>query len=121
MAYTVETILTEKFETIVSRSIANTRLKDFYDVYILMLNYKDIISNDVLVEAIKNTFKKRETSINVDKISEVISLIRSDDVMKNYWEKYQSKFSFAQGINYNEIMDKLEYILLLLEKEFVSI
>ena len=121
LAYTIETILAEKFETIISRSIANTRLKDFYDVYILMSNYKDIISNDVLVEAIKNTFRKRETNINVDKISEVIFLIRNDNVMKNYWEKYQSKFSFSQGINYNEIMDKLEYILLLLEKEFVSV
>lgn len=120
LAYTIETILAEKFETIISRSIANTRLKDFYDIYILMSNYKDIISNDVLVEAIKNTFRKRETNINVDKISEVIFLIRNDNVMKNYWEKYQSKFSFSQGINYNEIMDKLEYILLLLEKEFVS-
>ena len=121
LAYTIETILAEKFETIISRSIANTRLKDFYDIYILMSNYKDIISNDVLVEAIKNTFRKRETNINVDKISEVIFLIRNDNVMKNYWEKYQSKFSFSQGINYNEIMDKLEYILLLLEKEFVSV
>lgn len=121
LAYTIETILAEKFETIISRSIANTRLKDFYDIYILMSNYKDIISNDVLVEAIKNTFRKRETNINVDKISEVIFLIRNDNVMKNYWEKYQSKFSFSQGINYNEIMDKLEYILLFLEKEFVSV
>ena len=121
LAYTIETILAEKFETIISRSIANTRLKDFYDVYILMSNYKEIISNDVLVEAIKNTFRKRETNINVDKISDVISLIKNDNVMKHYWEKYQSKFSFAQGINYNEIVDKLDYILLLLEKEFVSV
>lgn len=121
LAYTIETILAEKFETIISRSIANTRLKDFYDVYILMSNYKEIISNDVLVEAVKNTFRKRETNINVDKISDVISLIKNDNVMKHYWEKYQSKFSFAQGINYNEIMGKLDYILLLLEKEFVSV
>lgn len=121
LAYTIETILAEKFETIISRSIANTRLKDFYDVYILMSNYKEIISDDVLVEAVKNTFRKRETNINVDKISDVISLIKNDNVMKHYWEKYQSKFSFAQGINYNEIMDKLDYILLLLEKEFVSV
>ena len=120
LAYTIETILAEKFETIISRSIANTRLKDFYDVYILMSNYKEIISNDVLVEAVKNTFRKRETNINVDKISDVISLIKNDNVMKHYWEKYQSKFSFAQGINYNEIMGKLDYILLLLEKEFVQ-
>ncbi len=121
LAYTIETILAEKFETIISRSIANTRLKDFYDVYILMSNYKEIISNDVLVEAVKNTFRKRETNINVDKISDVISLLKNDNVMKHYWEKYQSKFSFAQGINYNEIMGKLDYILLLLEKEFVSV
>ena len=117
MAYTIQTIIAEKFETIISRSIANTRLKDFYDINVLMQNYKDEITDEMLVLAIKNTFKKRETSLNVDSISNVISLLKDDSNMKYYWETYQNKFRYAQSVDYSDVMDKLEYILSLLEKE----
>ena len=36
MAYNLETVLAEKFETIITRGITNTRMRDFYDVYILI-------------------------------------------------------------------------------------
>lgn len=121
MAYTIQTIIAEKFETIISRSVANTRLKDFYDINVLMQNYKDEITDEMLVEAIKNTFEKRETSLNVDNISKIISLLKDDSNMKYYWEKYQNKFQYAQSTDYNDVMDKLDYILSLLEKEKVSV
>lgn len=33
-AYTLETVLAEKIETVLSSSVLNTRLRDFYDLYI---------------------------------------------------------------------------------------
>lgn len=117
MVYTIQTIIAEKLETIISRSVANTRLKDFYDINVLMQNYKDEITDTMLILAIKNTFEKRETSLNVDSISNVISLLKDDRNMKYYWEKYQNKFQYAQSVDYSDVMDKLEYILSLLEKE----
>jgi len=121
MAYTLQTIIAEKFETIISRSVANTRLKDFYDIYILMNNYKDKITNNMLVEAINNTFKKRETNLDTKEILNVISLLKEDITMKSYWTKYQIKFHYARDINYNDIMEKLEYILNILEKELITV
>lgn len=116
MAYTKETIIAEKFETIISRSVFNTRLKDFYDINILISNYKNEITNEMLILAIKNTFKKRKTSLNVDNISNVISMLKKDSNMKYYWEKYQNKFQYARSVDYDDIMGKLYYILSLLEK-----
>lgn len=121
MAYTLQTIIAEKFETIISRSVVNTRLKDFYDINILMTDYKDKITDEMLIEAIKNTFKKRKTNFDIKKISNVISLLKEDITMKNYWTKYQIKFHYARNINYNDIMKKLEYILNILEKELITV
>ena len=57
MAYTVETVIAEKFNSIISRNITSTRAKDFYDVYMLM--NENNINNENLIRAIKNTFNNR--------------------------------------------------------------
>ena len=36
LAYNLETILSEKLETLLSRSTANTRMRDFYDIHVLI-------------------------------------------------------------------------------------
>ena len=63
MAYTIETILAEKFQTIITRGILNTRLKDFYDIHVLMSLKANDIDNKTLVLAITNTFKKKKNTI----------------------------------------------------------
>lgn len=72
-AYTVETILAEKFETIITRSVLNTRLKDFYDIYIL---FDENINKEQLLNAIKNTFRNRETNIDIQEFKEIIDLLK---------------------------------------------
>jgi predicted nucleotidyltransferase component of viral defense system len=61
MAYSVETVIAEKFEAMINLAAQNTRMKDFYDVYKLLNsnNYR----TDILAEAISNTFKQRATLI----------------------------------------------------------
>ncbi len=60
LAYTVETIIAEKLETIVERDIYNTRMKDFYDIYILINNNREKIDFNNLTLAIQNTFENRK-------------------------------------------------------------
>ena len=62
LAYTIETVISEKFETIISRNVATTRLKDFYDLGILLHDEYKNYNKTILVDAIKNTFKKRDTN-----------------------------------------------------------
>jgi predicted nucleotidyltransferase component of viral defense system len=55
LAYNIETILAEKFETILSRGILNTRARDFYDVYILLSLRKNDINQIYLKKAVTCT------------------------------------------------------------------
>lgn len=63
MAYTPETIIAEKFQTVIARGILNTRLKDFYDLHILMNIKRNEINIDILKKAITNTFQKKKYNI----------------------------------------------------------
>ena len=58
LAYNLETVLAEKLETVLSKNLNNSRMKDFYDIYLLMTFKKDSIDKDILEKAIRNTFKK---------------------------------------------------------------
>ena len=86
MAYNIETILAEKFHSIVSRGVLNTRLKDFYDVYVLFNFKEDIINKKLLVKAIENTFKKRDTLINIDEFVTLIDDLYNNDSLKKVVE-----------------------------------
>lgn len=115
-AYTNETIIAEKFETIITRSIANTRLKDFYDIFMIIDSLEIYINKKYMVTAIKNTFLLRGTSTNLLNIIVTIDLINSSEKLRSAWIKYQEKFDFSKGILYDDIIDKL-YIIVDILKE----
>lgn len=69
-----KTIIAEKFKTFITDNIINIRTKDFYNLYILLTEFYDELNKDILVKAIKNTFKRRETNYDVENID-------YDDVM----------------------------------------
>lgn len=121
LAYTIETIISEKFETVISRNVTNTRLKDFYDLGILLTEKSQQYDKHILVKAIKNTFKKRNTFIDIEEIKKTIDLIKNDVNLKNNWISYQQKFSWANSISYGLIMEKLEELVSLLEEELITV
>lgn len=118
LAYTVETVIAEKFETLISRNVTNTRLKDFYDLGALLNDENKKYNEKILVEAIKNTFKKRNTNLNINEIKKTIELIKTDTIFKQSWLNYQQKFNWANIITYEFIIEKLENLVLLLENNF---
>ena len=68
LSYNLETLLAEKMQTILARGLANTRMRDFYDVYEIMNSKADQISFDVLKKAFAATCMKRETSFGEEKV-----------------------------------------------------
>ena len=88
MAYNLETVLSEKFEGVISKSIANTRARDYYDIYILMKLQKQNIDMKILKKAIINTFNKRETTYYLENINKQISEIENNDDLKEIWNNY---------------------------------
>ena len=102
-AYTLETVVSEKFETIISRNITTTRLKDFYDLGILLSDKTKKYDEEILIEAIKNTFKKRETNLDINEIKKTLELVKNDTKLRNFWISYQEKYSWASIITYDEV------------------
>lgn len=102
LSYTIETVLAEKFQTIITRGLLNTRLKDFYDIYVLINSKSEVINNDNLIKAIHNTFKKRKTNIDIKQFKEIINDLSNDDNMNNLWNMYISKNPYAKNIEFND-------------------
>ena len=108
-AYNLETVLAEKLETVISRNVTNTRMSDFYDIYILQKLYGEQLSKDVLWDALVATAKKRETleQIETEDIDEVFDEIQSSSVMENLWKAYQRNYSYSADIPWHTIMKSI--------------
>lgn len=121
MSYTIETVIAEKFQTIITRGSLNTRLKDFYDIYVLIDLKNEEINKDNLIKAIKNTFKRRETNIDIDQFKEVVNDLINDDNMNDLWNAYVSKNPYAKGIEFADTISALNEIINILELELLVV
>ena len=121
MAFNKETIIAEKFETFITDNILNTRTKDFYDLYMLLTKFYNEINKDTLVKAIKNTFKRRETSFDVEKIVKTFSLIKDSDKLRQNFKNYRNKKNYVKSIDYDDVMDSINLIIELLENELIGV
>ena len=110
-AYNLETILSEKTETIISRGNQNTRMRDFYDVYILLKLKSKNIDYNILRLAIEKTSQKRDSLNLLLNYKEIISNIENNNEMLVRWENYRNSFNYARTIDFNEICKLLTEIL----------
>lgn len=96
--YNIETLLAEKLQTIIARGTANTRMRDFYDIYeiVQMKNF----SYDILRDAFSNTCKKRETPFSRNTILEELNNISSSVDMNAMWNNYKNKNFYVEDIEY---------------------
>lgn len=110
MTYNYETILAEKFESIISRNIDNTRMKDYYDLYMFVnLKWHDI-NKDTLRKAIINTAKNREALDYIDDSSKYIELISEDSRLKSLWNSYKSNYDYAKDIEFIDTINAIKVI-----------
>lgn len=107
-SYPCETILAEKLETIFSKLELNSRMKDYYDVYLIYHNDWDNINSEYLINAINRTFEKRKFTNNLD---EALSVIKSSSIIKIRWEAYSRRYDYAKNIRYLDIVNCLESII----------
>ena len=117
LAYTLETLIAEKFQTIIDRDIFNTRMKDFYDIYVLINETPEKINFKNLVIAIKNTFNYRGTELNIDNIKEQLENMKANSELIKLWNNYQITAPYASNITFDDLFDSLYFILSLLIEE----
>lgn len=110
-AYNIETILAEKVETILRRSVLNTRPRDFYDVYILMKTHQRAIDKDIFIAALNATARKRTSLPALQDRRRILQAIQTDSLMKQRWDLYCRENFYANGIEFDDVINSLVEIL----------
>lgn len=108
--YNIETIMAEKVETILSRSVFNTRPRDFYDAFILCTTQK--YDKKLFEEALAATAEHRGSTKNIGDRFGIIETITDNSDLRNMWKKYQRRFSYAREIEYEDIIRVLKQLLI---------
>ena len=116
LSYNLETILAEKTQTILARDEANTRMRDFYDIFILNKFYKSRIDVKTFALAFKSTCENRGTIYILDNYRISLNRISSSDNLNLLWMKYQEKYQYAKDISYYDIMICLKELITLASK-----
>ena len=115
-AYNLETVLAEKLETIITRTTTNTRMRDFYDIYILDQLHGNTLNRQTLYDALLATAKKRGTERHLAEAVDVLNEVESSPVMQKLWESYRRKFSYAADLEWSIIMGTVRSLYALCEK-----
>ena len=110
MTYNYETIIAEKFESIISRNIDNTRMKDYYDLYMFVHLKWDDINKDTLRKVIFNTSEARETLDYINNANKYIELISDDSRLKALWNSYQNNYEYVKDIKFVDAINAIKII-----------
>ena len=110
LAYPLETILAEKYESVIKRNILTTRMRDFYDLYNLYNLRKEDINFNILKQAIISTATRRESLPIMKQVIEIIEDIKDDDYLKELWKVYLSDNSYVGDLNFLETVKVVEII-----------
>ena len=109
-SYNVETIIAEKFEAIVKRGVLSTRIRDYYDVYMLINTQSKIIDKKTLKDAITLTAQHRGTNEIIKDWKKIVEKIANDSKMRQQWKRYQKDNFYAEEIEYNDLINTISKV-----------
>lgn len=101
-AYSLETVVAEKFHTMIDRDVLNSRMKDFFDCYQLLT--KRDLSDDTLYDAIKATFDNRVLSYNPE-LQLFTDSFATDEARKNRWKAFLKKIQWKESLDFETVME----------------
>lgn len=115
MAYTLETVLAEKYETIIRRNIGTTRARDFYDLHTLYRSRKDVVQMDVLRAAVIHTAEKRDSVDDIRDWRDILKDIREEPQLYLLWDNYAADNKYIGDLKFNEVLDTVDEIAKILD------
>ncbi|HPH98403.1 MAG TPA: nucleotidyl transferase AbiEii/AbiGii toxin family protein [Anaerolineaceae bacterium] len=110
-AYNIETILAEKVETILRRSVLNTRPRDYYDVYIIIKTQRRAINKNLFRTALNATAQKRTSLAALRDQDIILQSIQTDTIMRQRWERYCKENYYANGIEFDVVIGILKELV----------
>ena len=115
MAYTLETVLAEKYETIIRRNIGTTRARDYYDLHTLYRSRKDVVQMDVLRAAVIHTAEKRDSVDDIRDWRDILKDIREEPQLYLLWDNYAADNKYIGDLKFNEVLDTVDEIAKILD------
>lgn len=115
MAYTLETVLAEKYETIIRRNIGTTRARDYYDLHTLYRSRKDVVQMEVLRAAVIHTAEKRDSVDDIMDWRDILKDIREEPQLYLLWDNYAADNKYIGDLKFNEVLDTVDEIAKILD------
>ena len=115
MAYTLETVLAEKYETIIRRNIGTTRARDYYDLHTLYRSRKDVVQMEVLRAAVIHTAEKRDSVDDIMDWRDILKDIREEPQLDLLWDNYAADNKYIGDLKFNEVLDTVDEIAKILD------
>ena len=115
LAYNIETILAEKVETILRRSVSNTRPRDFYNVYLIVKSQH--FNPATFRKAFSSTAAHRGSTEQIKNATEILQAIKENPMLKQHWEKYRLQYTYAKDITFEDTVKTLDELLGSLNEE----
>lgn len=109
-AYSLETVLSEKLETVISRATTNTRMRDFYDLHILYLLYDKVLTARVLADALYATAKRRGTLRLLSEAEDVLRELADDPHIRKLWDTYRARYNYASAFSWDIILTSVRLL-----------
>lgn len=110
LAYNIETILAEKYETVIRRSTLNTRVRDFYDIYILVNTRREQINIEILKQAIGITAMKRESTESINDSARILNILVVDEELQRKWKLYRKEYAYAKEVEWEDVVKAVIWI-----------
>lgn len=111
LAYNLETVLAEKLETLLARGTANTRMRDYYDIYVLTNTQEHNIDNATLKKAFVNTSAKRGSIGLLSDVHLILKEVAESTVLIDRWKNYQRKFDYAADVLWADVMESVSCLV----------
>ena len=117
ITYNLETVFAEKFNSVISIGVLNSRMKDYYDIYYLLTSKSNEIDKKILKQAIINTFDHQKTDIH--SIKERFEQIRENAKIDEQWRNYSKKHHYTINISKDDLMNEIEKIVELFSEDCI--
>lgn len=114
-AYNLETLLAEKLETIMVRAETNTRMRDFYDIHVLLEQDVVTIDRDTMKSAFYATCKRRKSTERIVTIDDVINKIADDEVTKQQWKNYRKTNYYVGALEWDDVIESTRTLRTMVE------
>ena len=115
MAYTLETVLAEKYETIIRRNIGTTRARDYDDLHTLYRSRKQEVRPEILKAAVLHTAQKRDSVEDILDWKDILQEIREEPNLYRLWDNYVAENKYIGELAFHEVLDTVEDVATLLD------